>query len=388
MRPRAGGFLSVPAVIRSVAHSLKILIFELEYVPDTNIFCRVSEGSTVLGKSDDAACAQESVSRRPAAGSEPGSGKTIIWKKRPVMIMTAIFCCALWGSAHSCIKIGYRLFGIGSGDVAGQIFFAGVRFFLAGVMTLLFGSIAERRLILPERGSFRAVASLASTQTVLQYVFFYIGLAHASAVRSSIINGCGTFASILMAVFVFRYEKLTRRKVIGSIMGFAGVVILETLGGSVEFGFSLNGEGFVLVAVIASALAACLIKKFSARFDPVMLSGCQFMLGGAVMAAASFAAGGRLDVPNGRSLLLILYMAFISSAAYTLWGILLKYNPVSSVSMFSFVTPAAGVIISSLLLDEQSAFNLWSLSALALICMGIIVVFTGKGEGREDERKV
>ena len=304
--------------------------------------------------------------------------KTVIWQRKPILVLTAIFCCSLWGSAHSCIKIGYRLFDVSEGDAAGQIFFAGVRFFLAGVMTLIFGSIAERRIILPARGSFRAVASLASTQTVLQYVFFYIGLAHASAVRSSIINGAGTFVSILLAVFLFDYEKLTMRKVIGSVLGFAGVVLLETLGSSLEFGFTLNGEGFVLIAVFASALAGCLIKKFSKDFDPVMLSGCQFMLGGAVMAALSFAAGGRLTVKSGSSLLLILYMAFISSAAYTLWGILLKYNPVSRVSMFSFVTPAAGVIISSLLLDERSVFNMWALSALALICVGIIVVFTGK----------
>jgi len=316
-------------------------------------------------------------------GRAGAAGKTAIWQRKPILVLTAIFCCTLWGSAHSCIKIGYRLFEVSQRDVAGQIFFAGVRFFLAGAMTLLFGSIAERRIILPVRGSFRAVASLASTQTVLQYVFFYIGLAHASAVRSSIINGAGTFVSILLAVFLFGYEKLTLRKVIGSVLGFTGVVLLETLGSSLEFGFSLNGEGFVLISVFASALAGCLIKKFAQNFDPVMLSGCQFMLGGAVMAVLSFAAGGRLTVTSAGSILLILYMAFISSAAYTLWGILLKYNPVSRVSMFSFVTPAAGVIISSVLLNEQSAFNMWALSALALICAGIIVVFSGKSTNKK-----
>ena len=80
------------------------------------------------------------------------------------------------------------------------------------------------------------------------------------------------------------------------------------------------------------------------------------------------------------SLLLILYMAFISSGAYTLWGLLLKHHPVSKVSMFTFVTPAAGVIISSIVLDEGDIFNFYTLAALLLICAGILIVFWNRGE--------
>ncbi len=79
------------------------------------------------------------------------------------------------------------------------------------------------------------------------------------------------------------------------------------------------------------------------------------------------------------SLVLILYMAFISSAAYTLWGLLLKYNPVSKVSMFTFVTPAAGVVISYIVLGEGNLFNVYTLLALLLICAGILVVFWNRG---------
>ena len=306
--------------------------------------------------------------------------KSAIWSRQTVFVLTAVFCGCLWGSAYSCVKTGYRLFHVAADDVASQILFAGVRFTLAGILVILFGSLMKKRSLLPHKSDARGIATLALWQTILQYIFFYIGLAHASAVRSSVLSGTTTFMMILLAVFVFRYEKMTLRKVCGCVLGFAGVVLIETVGRPIELGFAVTGEGFVLVSCFAAAMASCLIKKYSQKTDPVLLSGYQFMLGGAVLTIGALCAGGHLKASGPSSILLILYMAFISSAAYTLWGLLLKHNPVSKVSMFNFVIPAAGAIISSVVLDERNLFNIYTLSALILICAGIVVVFWNRSE--------
>lgn len=67
-------------------------------------------------------------------------------------------------------------------------------------------------------------------------------------------------------------------------------------------------------------------------------------------------------------------MAMISAVAYTLWGILLKYNPVSKVAVFGFTNPIFGVILSALILGEGGAFGMRSLVALVLVCGGIFIV--------------
>ncbi len=68
-------------------------------------------------------------------------------------------------------------------------------------------------------------------------------------------------------------------------------------------------------------------------------------------------------------------MGFISAGAYTLWGILLKYNPVSRVSVIGFVNPIMGVLLSALFLGESAeAFSVVSLLALLLVSAGIIIV--------------
>ena len=68
-------------------------------------------------------------------------------------------------------------------------------------------------------------------------------------------------------------------------------------------------------------------------------------------------------------------MAMISAVAYSLWGILLKYNPVSRIAVFGFMNPVFGVILSALLLGENNqAFSLYGLAALVLVSLGIFLV--------------
>ena len=276
------------------------------------------------------------------------------------------------------------MFSITSDNSEGQILFAGTRFFVAGIMVILAASIPARRILIPSKSDIKPILILALFQTIIQYVFFYFGLARASAARSSVISGTTSFVSILMAVIIFRSEKLTARKVIACILGFAGVLIMELGGGGLEFGFSFIGEGFIMLSVLSSSFAANLIKEFGKEHDPVLLSGYQFMTGGAIMMIYAYVMGARLVSDSHFSFLLILYMAFISCAAYSLWSILLKYHPVSSVTIFSFITPLAGVFISAAVLGDKQAISINTLIALVLVCAGIIMVSLEKVSADND----
>ena len=85
--------------------------------------------------------------------------------------------------------------------------------------------------------------------------------------------------------------------------------------------------------------------------------------------------GGRLTVFTPASVLLLIYMALISAVAYSLWGILLKHNPVSRISIFGFMNPVIGVLLSAVLLNEKNqAFSIYGLISLVLVCVGIYIV--------------
>ena len=295
--------------------------------------------------------------------------KADILTKTWIAAILAIFCSALWGSAFPCVKIGYGLFGVDTSQPMSLILFAGICFFAAGIMVIITGSIMHKKPLVPKIKELPKVAALSLTQTILQYLFFYIGLANTSGVKSSVIEGMSVFVCILISSLVFRLEKLTKFKIIGCVLGTAGIVVIN-LDRSLLSGFSLTGDGFILLSTIAYAISSVLIKRFSKDTDTMMLSG-------AVMTVIGLLAGGSIPLPESPlpAVLMLFYLAFISACAYSIWSLLLKYNPVSKIAVFGFMNPVCGVLLSALLLGEaQQAFRLESLIALVLVSAGIFIV--------------
>ncbi len=296
----------------------------------------------------------------------------IIMTKTPVMVFCAIICCALWGSAFPCIKIGYELFGIGNDDAFSQILFAGIRFFLAGIFTVLTGSIAERRFLFPNRTSAGKIVILSMFQTIIQYLFFYIGLSHTTGVKASVLDGASVFIALFVSCIIFRLERITSSKILGCLIGFVGVILINLTG--LDFQFRFTGEGFILISAIGYAMSSVFMKRYSAYASPLLLSGWQFMFGGAVMTMVGLIFGGTLKITSVKAVFMLLYLAFLSAAAYSLWSVLLKYNPVSKVTVFGFMNPVFGSVFSVVLLGETESFSISAVCSLALVSVGIYIV--------------
>lgn len=291
-----------------------------------------------------------------------------------VVLFGALICCALWGSAFPCIKIGYKMMHIASSDTASQILYAGCRFTLAGILAVVLGSLTQRQFLLPTKASLPHILELSLLQTILQYLFFYIGLAHTTGVKASIIEAVSTFVAIFVAGFLFHQEKVTARKMLGCLVGFAGVVLVNVAGNWLDLHFTVNGDGAILLSTVAYAFSSVFMKRFSVQDNPVMLSGYQFILGGIVMAVCGFFMGGHLSGFTLPAFAMLFYLGVISAVAYSLWGLLLKYNPISKVAVFGFMNPVIGVLLSAVLLNEKDSLGFSSIAALLLVCTGIYIV--------------
>lgn len=287
------------------------------------------------------------------------------------VVLAALLCTALWGSATPFIKTGYEcLKVVGTASI---MLFAGIRFALAGVITVIIYSIIERKFLYPKKKSLKYVGIISVFQTILQYIFFYVGLANTSGVKGTILSGSSAFFSILVATLIFRQEKLTFKKIIACIIGFSGVIVVNIRG--LELNLNFLGDVFVIFSAISLAFSSVLMKIYSKEENPVVISGYQFILGGSVMIMLGLAFGGTISFDSLKGIAILTYLAFLSAVAYALWGILLKYNPVSKVSVFSFMTPVFGVILSKLMLTETSNVSVTNvLVALALICIGIFTL--------------
>ena len=291
------------------------------------------------------------------------------------MTLVALLCCALWGSATPAIKTGYKLLEVSG--VPSIMLFAGTRFFLAGIFTVLIFSLAGRKFLIPKKENVTKILFVSVFQTVLQYIFFYLGLAYTSGVKGTVASGSGAFFAVIIACLIYKQEKLTVKKVVACVVGFVGILVMNLDGLKLTGDLlDLMGVGFVLLSTVSSSFSSVLIKKYSAYENPVVISGYQFAVGGLFMMLVGFSFGGRISLLDLMGVLDLIYLALLSAVAYSLWGILLKHNPVSRVTVFNFMTPIFGVLLTLIFLPDEPS-NVTPLSlviTLVLISGGILLL--------------
>ena len=293
-----------------------------------------------------------------------------------ILMIIALLCTFLWGSASPAITVGKGLLGADK-DVPSIMLFAGIRFAFAGVLTIIIFSIARRKILIPKPKNIGRILTVSVFQTVIQYIFFYLGLDNTTSVKGAVTSGSGAFFAVLVAALIFRQEKLTKKKIIACVIGFVGILVINfnSLGVTGEKD-NVFGIIFVLISAVSNSVSSVLIKKFSAHEDPVVISGYQFVVGGAFLVAVGLMFGGKLSFASPVGNAILVYLMFLSAIAYSLWGLLLKHNPVSRVTVYNFTTPIFGTILSVIFLPEQndklSFVNL--VITLILISIGILLL--------------
>ncbi|RXT04158.1 DMT family transporter [Ammoniphilus sp. CFH 90114] len=287
------------------------------------------------------------------------------------IILAASGATFLWGSSFPFIKLSYAELDIGQGETFEQILFAGYRFILASLLILLFMRFIGRSARL-KKSTIPQLTRVGLFQTLLQYLFFYVGLSYSTGIQGSIIAGTTSFFQIIIAHFLYQNDHLNWRKVTGLIIGFSGVVMVSLTKGSYHFSFGI-GEICLLIAMFCGAMGNILAKNEAARLDILYMTSYQMLLGGIGLTLAGGIVAGFLPFPiTGFAVLVLLYLSFLSAAAFVLWNNVMKYNKVGHISMYLFLIPVFGVTLSAAILGEP--LHELVLLALALVVAGIVIV--------------
>ena len=296
-----------------------------------------------------------------------------IFTDKKIVAVIATLCCFLWGSAYPAIKNGYILFNISASDIPSKLVFAGYRFVIAGIILLIISAKYEKKVFLLSKKNILKLFFLGVIQTTLQYIFFYIGVANTTGVKGSIMNSTVTFFSVIIAHYLYANDKLSVQKIIGCIVGFIGVMIVNFSHDLLSFSFSFKGEGFVIIAAFIFSVGAIYGKKLTKSMDVMVVTGYSLSMGGMILILIGILSGGRVYHFTIASSLILIYLALLSSAAFSLLNLLLKYNKVGPVSVFNFLTPIFGSILSAIFLREN-ILEYKNIIALVLVCIGIWMV--------------
>ncbi|WP_084287884.1 DMT family transporter [Paucisalibacillus globulus] len=289
------------------------------------------------------------------------------------VVLIAVFCSLLWGSAFPVLKVSYEELQMASDDVIAKIVFAGARFFLAGLIVLLFIVAKNWKRILVTKRQLFTLIILGVVQTSLQYFFFYNGLANVSGMQGAILSSAGTFFTVILAHFYYKSDRMNWKKTLGLIAGFTGIVVANW-GQEFKISFQWDGEGYMILSGLTAAVATILAKELAAGIHPFAITGWQLSLGGVILLIIGlpFLEEGAITfTPLGWGL--FIYSALLSSIAFTLWYSLLKFNNAGELSMYKFIVPVSGVVMSAIFIPGEK-LNIFIYVAIALVAIGIIIV--------------
>jgi drug/metabolite transporter (DMT)-like permease len=297
------------------------------------------------------------------------------------ILLAAIVATFLWGSAFPFIKLSYEHLQIESHEIGEQLVFAGYRFFLSACMIFLFFRLLGKKMVC-RRETLPTLVTIATFQTFLQYILFYIGLSYSTGIQGSIIAGTTSFFQILLAHFMYKDDSFSLRKGIGILIGFSGVVVVNMTKGVLNIDIGI-GEVLLLVSMFVSAYDNILAKNASMKMEIGYLTAYQMLFGSiGLLMIGSLSSSLFPFTFTGTTIAMLLYLSFLSAAGFVLWNNVMKYNKVGNVSMYLFLIPVFGVFLSSMILHEP--LHMLVLIGLALVTVGIIVVNRARPSTQKD----
>lgn len=299
-----------------------------------------------------------------------------------VITIAAIVTNVIWGTPFKLIKIMNDEMGI-SRDALGENYLGqvlttiSIRFFIAGIMTLIFALFIKQDIFKVTKTQWKEVIIMGLLSTTAAYFFFNIGNVNiSSTINSTILAQSTIFFAAILAHFAYKNDKLTLPKVVALVIGFAGLIISQLTGGTTindMFQFAVTGEGFMLIYGLIAALATMLAKKIGSTLNSFVMTGWNLIIGAVVLCIIGLFMGGTFSyihwTPLGIILLFILAAA--SAIPFSLWYWCAQYANLGEITVYKFIMPISGSLLA-VLLGER--FTLPLAVGLVLVCLSIILI--------------
>ena len=296
--------------------------------------------------------------------------------QRPLWVAVFALTAAIaWGFAYPLIKLGYAEFQITPAMTGSKMLFAGVRFCIAGLIILAMAKLGHKDFHVRSGIDWWYLLLFCLVNTTLHYAFFYIGLSHSEGSRAAILNSLSVFSVVIMACMFFKSDRMTPNKIVGCVMGFAGILSLN-LGGADSGRFTWLGDGMIILNALCGATASLLTRGLGKRVNVFVGTGYSLAIGGVILVGFGLLFGGTLSRITALGSLWLLLLIGISTVGFSLYNKLLTCNPVGKVAIYNSLIPVVGAVSSCLCLHET--FYWKYVLAGALATAGIYIINKGK----------
>lgn len=282
-------------------------------------------------------------------------------------VLSALLVMLLWGSLFSFVKLGYGAYGIAStGDI---LFFAGMRFLICGALICVFAFFRNRKSFVPVKSATVPVLCAGLFSIVLHYAFTYLGLSLTDSSKTAILKQIGVLFYVCFSWVFFRDDRVTWKKILGAVLGFAGIIAISSGAGKVSFSF---GDALIVAASFCTVAANIISKRVFRTVEPIVSTGVSQLFGGIVLLVVGTLLGGKMSFSFNSSAFIMIYICIASIISYCIWFIIVKSGELSKLFIIKFAEPVFAAVFGALLLGENIFRPQYAISFL-LIAAGICI---------------
>lgn len=283
------------------------------------------------------------------------------------MLILSLLVMFLWGSLFPAVKLGYAAFDVmTTGDI---LFFAGVRFTVCGALICLYCLIKDRRTFLPVKSALVPVLLSGVFAIILHYGFTYIGLKLTDSSKTAILKQVGVLFYVCFSVLFFKDDRLTVKKLIGTLLGFAGIIAINVSTEGISFHL---GDALIIAASFCTVFSNIISKKVFDRVEPVTATGVSQLFGGAALLLLGKGMGGGMHMNWDATVWIMVYICTASIFGYCTWFWVVKRGELSKLFIIKFAEPVFASLCGALLLRENILKPQY-LAAFLLIAAGIAI---------------
>lgn len=279
----------------------------------------------------------------------------------------ALSVMLLWGTLFPAVKLGYASYNIvTTGDI---LFFAGVRFTVCGAIICLDAFITDRESFKAVIPSLTPILLSGFFAIILHYGFTYAALKLTDSSKTAILKQVGVLLYVCFSSLFFKEDKPTVKKLIGVLMGFAGIVAINTSSDGISFNM---GDVLIVAASFCTVFSNVISKKVFRTVKPIASTGISQLFGGAVLLIAGKLLGGSMSFSLNQSAFIMVYICVASVFSYSIWYTVVKTGELSKLFIIKFAEPVFACVSGAIILGEN-IFKIQYISAFLLIATGIYI---------------
>lgn len=288
-----------------------------------------------------------------------------------------LILCGIWGSTWLFIKIGLN-------DLP-PLSFAAIRFVIAAA--ILWAILALRHHPLPRtKKDWLMLAGTGVLAFTVNYGLVFWGEQYISSGLAALLQATIPAFGLLFAHLHLPAERMTLAKVLGVVLGVAGVGVIFSNQLSVAGPRAFAGSVALVVSAAGAAYSNVLVKAYGGKFEPTVIAATQMTFGLIpILLLGLFFEGHPLSFRWTTSAIVsLLYLAIVGTViAFILYYWLLQHMAVTKSMLIALVTPVTAVILGMIVLGEQMDWRTIAGGILILSGIAMVVIRRRKKEAPE-----